>query len=79
MEDILLKFWPYIEKAGAVAAVILLWRLIKSEEERVDTRKALDKALEARVHDVQVLTQVIERNTAAAASQAQVLQAVIDK
>lgn len=76
--ELLAQFWPYLDRAGAVAAIILLWMLLKSESERATLTKDKDALHAARTTEVQAMTQVIERNTAAMSQQAQVLQTVLN-
>lgn len=76
--ELLTQFWPYLDRAGAVAALILLWMFLRSEKERFDLAKAKDNLHSARVSEMQSMTQVIERNTAAMSQQAQVLQTVLN-
>jgi hypothetical protein len=88
--EILTAFWPYLERAGTVAAGILLWQLIKSEKEltiererneaqRSTAQTALEQLQEKRVNDMRAMTELVERSTASLNAQSVLLKSLLDQ
>jgi hypothetical protein len=90
MDDVILKLWPYLEKAGTVAAIIvsagLIWasRQIARRDEIIDKLQArLDAVQEDRIKDAKEITgqvtRIIEQNTAATAANADLLRGLFHR
>jgi hypothetical protein len=88
--EILTAFWPYLERAGTVAAGILLWQLIKSgkelsterdrnETQRATAQTALEQLQEKRVNDMRAMTELVERSTASLNAQSVLLKSLLDQ
>jgi hypothetical protein len=88
--EIISTFWPYLERAGMVSAVIMLWQLIKAEKElstereRNETQRsaaqtALEQLQEKRVTDMRAMTELVERSTASLNAQSLLLKSLLDQ
>lgn len=77
--ELVAGIWPYIEKAGAASAVLLIlaviWLAKQLESAQVRER---DKAKE-HLADVKTVTSIVERNTAAMETQAELIKTVMER
>ncbi len=65
MDDILLKLWPYFEKAGLVSGVIMSVWLYFTLRDLKELRNKFETVQEQRIKDALAVAAVIEKNTAA--------------
>lgn len=79
MEDVLLKLWPYLERAGVFAGAVMtaLYALQRRElvSERSISREDYRKYSEQLIADSRAHVAVIEKNTAAINSQSDMIRA----
>lgn len=75
--DLIGKLWPYIERAGSVAAVILCAWLYLTLQENKRLRTKNDEIQEQRIKDALTITTLVEKNTAATNAQSELIRMLI--
>jgi hypothetical protein len=65
MDDLFLKFWPYVERAGAFGALVFSWLFWDARKELRDARSKIEDLQEKRIEDAKTVLPIIKENTAA--------------
>ena len=65
MDDLFLKFWPYVERAGAFGALVFFWLFWDARKDLRDARSKIDALQEQRIEDAKTVLPIIKENTAA--------------
>lgn len=77
MTELAIGLWPYIERAGAVAALLMIFAVIwlvkrlGEEQERCRAKEV------EHLTDVKMIVPVLERNNAALQTQAETIKALL--
>lgn len=77
MDELLIKAWPYIERAGSVAAIILSIWLYMTLQENKRLRTKNDESQEQRIKDALSITALVEKNTATTNAQADLIRLLL--
>jgi hypothetical protein len=77
MDEVIWKLWPYIERAGAVSALIFSVWLVLTLRELRDLRAKYEKVQENRIAEAQSMTSIIKDNTTATEAQADLIRTMV--